>query len=265
MTGKMGFIFIGVLFAFPEMETVTFLKLSLLYALCLFLGLAIYSTNSYFGYKTDLSNDRLAIIHSSSKINLGIYAFLFTIMTVALLYFFSWEIRFTAISMVIIWGIYAWPRIGLKSIPVVGLVVAFVAQLAHFHLGYLMFENLSSDSMLIAIYFALLFTAGHALHEVIDFEADRKVQLNTSAVYFGKDKLENLSIIIFALAAVFWVIIYLSGVINLFQCISYILAFLLQLASWKVVGENKFLYRKSYLLYYFIATMAIVIEHYWIW
>ena len=42
-------------------------------------------------------------------------------------------------------------------------------------MGYVILEPLSLNSFFISIYFALLFSAGHLHHEVIDYEADKKL------------------------------------------------------------------------------------------
>jgi len=265
ITGKMGFIFIGVLFASPDLEAYVFIRSSQLYILCLFLGLSIYSLNSYFGYDNDLSNQRLSTIESYSKRGFRNSSICFTIITLLILCFFDWEVSVTAGLMILIWGIYASPNIGLKSIPILGLVVAFIAQLLHFHLGYLVFASVSVFSMVISIYFALLFAAGHALHEVIDYEADKEAKLNTSAVYFGRQVLDYTSLFIFAAAAIYWTVIYHYHVINFVTWICYFAAFLLQLIAWVLYNKSQqFVYRRLYMVFYFVATIIIILNSYWL-
>jgi len=73
-------------------------------------------------------------------------------------------------------------------------------------LGYTLFRPLDQRGVLIAVFFALTFTAGHLNHEVTDFDVDRQNRLNTNAVAFGKRRVFLAGLTVFTLAYV-WMLI----------------------------------------------------------
>jgi 4-hydroxybenzoate polyprenyltransferase len=62
----------------------------------------------------------------------------------------------------------------------------FLGGVLHFLLGYSVFAVIGLNATLIAVFFALVFTAGHAIQEVQDHDADRRAGLRTNAVRFGR-------------------------------------------------------------------------------
>jgi 4-hydroxybenzoate polyprenyltransferase len=73
-------------------------------------------------------------------------------------------------------------------------------------LGYTLFGPLDQRGVLIAVFFALTFTAGHLNHEVSDFDVDRQNRLKTNAVAFGKRRTFVAGLAVFTLAYV-WLLI----------------------------------------------------------
>ena len=81
---------------------------------------------------------------------------------------------------------YSHPKLNFKGTPVASSFPHLVGGLFHFLLGYAFFSPIDSRGILIALFFALTFTAGHLNHEVRDFELDSKTNARTNAVAFGK-------------------------------------------------------------------------------
>src|SRR5689334_18327334 len=81
---------------------------------------------------------------------------------------------------------YSHPKLNFKGTPVASSFPHLVGGLFHFLLGYAVFSPIDSRGILIALFFALTFTAGHLNHEVRDFELDSKTNARTNAVAFGK-------------------------------------------------------------------------------
>lgn len=70
----------------------------------------------------------------------------------------------------------------------------------HFLLGWSVFAGIDCKALLVASFFALTFTAGHATQEVQDCDADRARGIRTNAAVFGKKTVFIAACIGFALA-----------------------------------------------------------------
>ena len=68
------------------------------------------------------------------------------------------------------------------------------------------FAPLDQRGVLVALFFALTFTAGHLNHEVGDFDSDRPNGLKTNAVAFGKQRVFVAGLTVFTLAYV-WLLL----------------------------------------------------------
>ena len=102
--------------------------------------------------------------------------------------------------------LYSHPVLNGKCIPIVCSLLHFCGGLLHFLLGYMLFGPLDQRGILIAVFFALTFTAGHLNHEVSDFDADRQNRLKTNAVTFGKRRTFLAGLTVFTLAYV-WMLV----------------------------------------------------------
>jgi 4-hydroxybenzoate polyprenyltransferase len=95
---------------------------------------------------------------------------------------------------------YSHPKLNFKGTPIASSFPHLVGGLFHFLLGYAVFSQIDSRGILIALFFALTFTAGHLNHEVRDFELDSKTNARTNAVAFGKRPAFLAGLIVFTLA-----------------------------------------------------------------
>jgi 4-hydroxybenzoate polyprenyltransferase len=260
--GKAGFFMVGVLFAEPPVKVDNILIAAHFFVICIVNGIAIYLLNAALGFHQDKTNDRLDEIQHFNKsrllslgVGIGVIGFVW-------LYLFSSKLVAPAAIVYGLWVVYSFPR-GLKRIPLLGLATAFVGQLVHFHLGYFVFDELSAESVLIAGYFSLLFTAGHALHEVIDHDADKAAGLNTSSVFFGREFLHWASKALFVLAAVYILAVHLVGVISWTIVVPYEIAFVVHLYLMRNLSDAKnetlFVYRRKYMITYAVATLIVAV------
>jgi 4-hydroxybenzoate polyprenyltransferase len=123
---------------------------------------------------------------------------------------FAFMPRPTLVVAVIAAGLgifYSHPVLNGKCMPIVCSLVHFFGGMLHFLLGYTLFGPLDQRGSLIAVFFALTFTAGHLNHEVSDFNIDRQNHLNTNAVAFGKRRVFLAGLVVFTLAYVWMVIL----------------------------------------------------------
>ena len=95
---------------------------------------------------------------------------------------------------------YSHPKLNFKGTPIASSIPHLVGGLFHFLLGYAVFTPIDSRGFLIALFFALTFTAGHLNHEVRDFELDSTTNARTNAVAFGKRATFIAGLVVFTLA-----------------------------------------------------------------
>jgi len=95
---------------------------------------------------------------------------------------------------------YSHPKLNTKGTPIASSIPHLVGGLFHFLLGYALFSSVDERGILIALFFALTFTAGHLNHEVRDFELDSRNNARTNAVAFGKRPAFVAGLIVFTFA-----------------------------------------------------------------
>lgn len=108
------------------------------------------------------------------------------IASLSLFAFFSSGTLLIAVCIAILGFAYSFPGIHAKGIALLSSVTHLVGGLLHFLLGHSLFAPIDANSILTAAFFALIFTAGHGIQEVQDYDADRLAGIQTNAVVFGK-------------------------------------------------------------------------------
>lgn len=122
----------------------------------------------------------------------------------------SWRVVVLGIIVAVLGFFYSHPTLNFKGTPVASSLPHLIGGLFHFLLGYVVFPPIRSYGFtveewicrggLIALFFALTFTAGHLNHEVRDFDLDLKNNARTNAVAFGKRATFIAGLIVFTLA-----------------------------------------------------------------
>jgi 4-hydroxybenzoate polyprenyltransferase len=91
------------------------------------------------------------------------------------------------------------PRFG-KSTPIVASINHLLGGALHFLLGYTLIRPLDASSLMISLFFGLVFSAGHLNQEVRDYEGDLLNGIRTSAVVFGRRRTFLASLFMFTAA-----------------------------------------------------------------
>lgn len=81
--------------------------------------------------------------------------------------------------------LYSAPPARAKGVPFAGSALHLTGGLCHFLLGASLFAPVDARAAAIALFFALVFTAGHGVQEVQDHDADRRAGIRTNAVALG--------------------------------------------------------------------------------
>jgi len=265
IVGKAGFFMVGTLFARPEITVDNTFRASHFFLVCLLNGVAIYLINAGLGYRHDAANERLKGTQQLNRPGILTVGFSLAVIALIWIYLFSEQLILPSIIVYMLWTIYSLPK-GFKGIPLMGMTCAFVAQLFHFHIGYMAFSHYTVYSIAVSVYFGLLFAGGHALHEVIDHDADQQARLRTSAVTFGRHAVFQLSTVLFAIAAVHLVFIAWYGIIEWKIIAPYLVAscvhFVMLFVNGSEDNDKLFVYRRKYMILYFVATIVVAIVMY---
>jgi 4-hydroxybenzoate polyprenyltransferase len=104
------------------------------------------------------------------------------------------------IVIAVLGGLYSHPSFNAKGTPVVSSLPHLIGGALHFLLGYSVFAGIDRPGILIALFFALTFTAGHLNQEVRDYEGDRLNGIRTNAVAFGRSAAFAAGFVLFTLA-----------------------------------------------------------------
>ena len=104
------------------------------------------------------------------------------------------------IAIAALGAIYSLPVFNAKGAPVASSLPHLVGGALHFLLGYSVFSALDHRGALIALFFALTFTAGHLNQEVRDYDGDRLNGIRTNAVVFGKMPAFIAGLVLFTVA-----------------------------------------------------------------
>ena len=105
-----------------------------------------------------------------------------------------------AIAIAALGVFYSHPRLNGKGTPIISSCPHLVGGVLHFLLGYSLFTPIDQSGILIGLFFALTFTAGHLNQEVRDYDGDRLNGVHTNAVAFGKTPAFLAGLVVFTLA-----------------------------------------------------------------
>lgn len=118
-----------------------------------------------------------------------------------------------AVAIAALGAFYSHPSFNAKGMPVVSSLPHLVGGVLHFLLGYSVFGGIDRRGTLIALFFALTFTAGHLNQEVRDYDGDRLNGIRTNAVVFGKHAAFAAGFLLFTLAYADLLFLAFSGVV----------------------------------------------------
>jgi len=259
----LGFPMIGLFFAFESAEQLLSLPVFLFIAAIFSLFTAIYAFNGLAGSKDDIHNSRLSDLKGKKT------SFIVTLavsLSISLLLFFLIKpllALFSAVSF-LLWCVYSFPEKGFKYRPVLGTLIHFIGQIIHFMMGCAVLKPLDGVSFAASVYFALLFSAGHINHELIDHDADEKAGIRTGAVCFGVRAWEKVSFVLFSLAAFYIAALAVAQPGLIAICLPFAAAgavhILFKICTLKKpAGQPKFLKERSfYRILYFVAGITFI-------
>lgn len=261
-----GFFLIGALFAVDKIDILVLRDLALIIPACVFLLLSIYSFNAFCGKRSDSHNERLDSLKEISGPGFGLISLLFLGASLVAGLSINKEIPFYILAITFLGVIYSLPKFGLKNFPPAGTLVHFLWQVINFHLVYCVFQPPSLRSFLISLYFALLISAGHVHHEVIDFRVDMESLSKTGASVLGLRKAKILEHVLFSSAAGYWIFLFSKDWISPFELPVFLAPYVAQTAFFLRYHRNfhtplkgELCYRKVYRFAYFGAGVVLAV------
>ncbi len=229
--------FFGVAFALREISVETAAAV-LVFAGASFLLVAhIWTFNDWAGLTADRNdpNKSNGAFSTRGVTARGLLGFSVGLLVASLLLFALLPGRTLLIALAIaaLGVVYSHPVVSAKTVPVLSSIPHLLGGLLHFLLGYSLLEAIDRRGALIALFFALTFTAGHLNQEVRDYEGDRLNGLRTNAVFFGKRRTFLAGLAIFTLAYADLVFLACRGVVPAFLGVPPLLLYPLQL-TWSL-------------------------------
>ena len=195
---------LGVAFALPRSGAGQIPSVAVFALASLLLVAHVWTFNDWAGVTTDLNDPSRSggVFSTKGVISLGLLLFSLGLLLASLILFtlLSRRTLLLALAIAALGVLYSHPAVSAKGIPIVSSGPHLVGGVLHFLLGYSLFEAIDRRGVLIALFFALTFTAGHLNQEVRDYEPDRRNGLRTNAVVFGKTRSFLASFVLFTLA-----------------------------------------------------------------
>jgi 4-hydroxybenzoate polyprenyltransferase len=180
--------------------------------------------------KLDSNRTRELVASSSALLQLSIGLLLVSLCIFALL---PSPVLVLAVAIAFLSFLYSF--VSAKRVALLSSGLHFLGGVLHFLLGYAVFSTIDRRAILCAPFFALVFTAGHAIQEIRDSDADRNVGIRTNAVVFGKRRVFFAALTGFVITYGYLFYLALAGLVpRQFEWLSPVLAILHVLRSVRV-------------------------------
>jgi len=208
---------LGAAFALRD-PTVDKAAVGLVFALASLLLVAhIWSFNDWAGLQADLNdpNKSERVFSTKGVSPAGVLLFSLGLLVAALVLFSLLPHQTLLIAVIIaaLGMLYSHPALHAKSVPILSSFPHLVGGVLHFLLGYSVFDAIDRRGVLVGLFFALTFTAGHLNQEVRDYDGDRVNGLRTNAVFFGRTPTFLAGLVVFTLAYADLVLLAARGIV----------------------------------------------------
>lgn len=209
---------LGALFAIGPLNRESIVTLLLLAAGSCFLVAHAFALNDWSGIDHDLRNPTRS---AGVFVNRGIHrneigGLSFALLVLSLIMFsqISSLTLIIGVTIAIASALYSAPGFHMKGVPLVSSALHLISGLLHFLLGYSAFGGLDGRGLEIGCFFAAIFSAGHLIQEVRDYEADLGNAIKTNAVKFGKARSFIAGFALFTFADVLLIVLALRGTVS---------------------------------------------------
>ena len=194
----------GVAFSMRALTSQAIGDLALFMAASFLLVAHIFSFNDWAGASTDRNdpNRSQKVFATRGVTPRDVLRLSAVLLALSLLLFaqISRQTLLLAIAIAALGVFYSHPLLNGKGTPIISSSPHLIGGVLHFLLGYSLFSPIDQSGILIGLFFALTFTAGHLNQEVRDYEGDRVNGVRTNAVAFGRTPAFLAGLVVFTLA-----------------------------------------------------------------
>jgi 4-hydroxybenzoate polyprenyltransferase len=199
----------------PVLEDVALLSILLLANVLLVTH--IFMLNDWSGLTTDLADpNKAARVFTARGVGPTEMATLTAALLAASLLLFSClgPIPFAlSLAIAVLSALYSLRPFDWKGKPFLNSVAHLAGGILHFLLGYSVGHAIDRRGVAIAVFFALLFAAGHLTQEIRDHRGDALSGIRTNAVIFGPRGTFAASLTLFALAHILLFLLAVDGIL----------------------------------------------------
>jgi len=214
---RMGAPLIALLLTVPELDGANGLRIIHALIAFFFLWAHLYTFNEWAGYSFDRRDPlkRLTPLLSGKVAPREMLLLSSVFALICIILYAVLDFRFLIIVFIdtLVGALYAHPKILLKSVPFVSLVILFIVSVLDFLLGWLIFSPSLHKGLLIGMYFGILGIVGQLYHEAGDYNSDKKVGIKTNAVRYGKRSVFITGFIFYTVSCVYFYLLTSSGLI----------------------------------------------------
>ena len=181
---------LGAAFAMPAFSLETVVRGAVFTLASMLLVAHVFSLNDWAGIALDANDPNKSadvfVTRGVARRDVGLLSLGLLLASLALFVPLARQTLLLGVAIAVLGAIYSHPTLNAKGIPVVSSLPHLIGGALHFLLGYSLFEAVDGRAILIGLFFALTFTAGHLNQEVRDYDGDRLNGIRTNAVAFGK-------------------------------------------------------------------------------
>lgn len=206
---------LGAVFAIRHPEVRNLIPLATLMVANVFLVTHIFLLNDWSGLTTDLADPnkaaRVFTARGVGRRELG--GLTAGLLVLSLLLFSRLGPLPLGLSLAIatLSAFYSLPSFNWKGRPLLNSVAHLTGGTLHFLLGYSLGKTIDGRGLAIALFFALIFAAGHLTQEIRDHQGDAVNAIRTNAVLFGPRSTFVASLTLFGLAHAILLLLALRG------------------------------------------------------
>jgi len=195
---------LGAAFALTQLRASDLVALVTLLAGNLFLMTHVFMVNDWAGLESDRSDpNKSASVFTVRGVGTREIAAMATGLLVVSLLLFTWlsaTAAAFALGIAVLSALYSLPLFNWKGKAFLNSATHLCGGILHFLLGYSIGHAVDARGVAIAVYFALIFVAGHLTQEVRDYAGDVINDIGTNAVAFGPRRVFIASLLLFASA-----------------------------------------------------------------
>jgi 4-hydroxybenzoate polyprenyltransferase len=180
---------LGALFALDGFTGPRAVQLALLACGSFLLVAHVFAINDWANIGSDSRDANKAravfLTKGVSRREFGVFSLVLLLGSLTILAALPVRTMLIALGIAVLSAVYSHPAVEAKAIPLLSSAPHVAGGTLHFLLGYSVFRGVDGPGLLIALFFAVTFTAGHLNQEVRDHAGDRASGVRTNAVAFG--------------------------------------------------------------------------------